>query len=354
MAYITPPVGQNTAPTLTEVVLPGVVEPDGVIVRERPVAAPQKEQALVELLATGVSFAENSMRRGRYPGQPKFPFVLGYDLVGTVTAVGDAADHGLVGRQVAAVVKTGGWTTHALLDANDLVSVPESLDPAEIEAVLVNGITAWQMLHRKAHARAGQTVLVHGASGGVGTVLVQLARHAGIRVIGTGSPRSHDALRALGAEPLDYHDDDLARRITSLAPDGVDAVFDNIGGDSFPRSFAQLASGGVLVGYGTASQREDTDNMILTFAGIVSRFALWSALPNQGRSAVFYNFWGGKTISPTRFRRRLAADLHSVLRLLEQGAITAPVAERIPLRDAARALTLAESGTVRGKVVLVP
>ena len=154
---------QTTGQMLTEIVLPGIAEPDGLIVQERPVPAPGNGQAFVEMLAMGVSFAENSMRRNRYPQQPKFPFVLGYDLVGTVTSVGDGVDRGLVGRRVAAVVKTGGWTTHALLDARDLIPVPDTVDPADVEAVLLNGITAWQMLHRKAHVRSGQTILVHGA-----------------------------------------------------------------------------------------------------------------------------------------------------------------------------------------------
>ena len=114
--------------TLTEVVLPGVVEPDGLIIQERPVPTPGEGQALVEMQAAGVSFAEQGMRRNRYPGQPKFPFVLGYDLVGVVAAVGDGVDPALVGRRVAAVTKTGGWTTHALLDAGTLVPVPDGVD----------------------------------------------------------------------------------------------------------------------------------------------------------------------------------------------------------------------------------
>ena len=118
------------------------------------------------MLATGVSFGEQGMRRGRYPGQPNFPFVLGYDLVGVVTAVGPEVDPALVGRRVAAVTKTGGWTTHALLDARTLVPVPDGVDAAEAETVVLNGITAWQMLYRKARVRPGQTILVHGANGG--------------------------------------------------------------------------------------------------------------------------------------------------------------------------------------------
>ncbi len=340
-------------PQLTEVVLPGVVEPDGLIVNQRPVPSPGGRQALVEMLATGVSFAEQGMRRKRYPGQPKFPFVLGYDLVGVVTAVGPDADRALVGRRVAAVTKTGGWTTHALVDAHDLVALPDAVDAAEAETVVVNGITAWQMLHRKAQVGAGQTILVHGASGGVGNTLVQLARHAGIRVIGTASPRHHDALRAMGAEPIDYEDPSLADRVRDLAPGGVDAVFDHLGGPSFERSFGLLAQGGTLVAYGTAAQLNADNNVILTFAGLYARLGLWSLLPNR-RRALFYNFWAGKLVRPARFRSRLASDLTEVLSLLADGSVTPHVAARIPLHDASRAMTLAESRTIYGKVVLVP
>ncbi len=341
-------------PTLTEVVLPGVVDPGGLIVRQRPIPIPSRGQALVEMLATGVSFAENAMRRGRYPGQPKFPFVLGYDLVGVVTAVGPGVADSLVGRRVAAVTKTGGWSTHLVIDARDLVPVPNGCDAAEIETVLLNGITAWQMLHRKARVQRGQTILLHGASGGVGTTLVQLARHAGINVIGTASPRNHEMLRELGAEPIDYRDPNLVARVRKLAPGGVDAVFDNIGGPSFHRSFHQLAPRGTLVGYGTASQLHDTNNMVMTFTGILVRFGRWTLQPNHGRRAIFYNFWGGKTLQPERFRRHLSADLTDVLALLSQGAITAQIAARLPLSEAGEGLALADTRTVHGKVVLTP
>lgn len=165
----------------TEVVLPGRVEPAGLQIRERRLAEPGANQALVKILATGVSFAEQGMRRGAYPGQPAFPFVPGYDFVGTVIAVGAGVREDLIGKRVAAVTKTGGWATHVLVVAQDLVPVRPDLDPALVETVLVNGITAWQMLYREAQVKPGQTILVHGANGGVGMVLSQLALHAGIR-----------------------------------------------------------------------------------------------------------------------------------------------------------------------------
>ncbi len=340
----------SAAVAVTEVVLPGVVEPTGLEVHTRALSAPGRGQVVVAVEAGGVSMAEQSMRRKRYPGQPTFPFVPGYDLVGLVHSVGPGVDPALVGQRVAALTKTGGWTTHALVDAADLVAVPAGLDPAEVETLVVNGITAWQLLHRAAHVQAGQTILVHGANGGVGTILVQLARHAGIRVIGTASPRHHEALRSLGVLPIDYADPDLATRVRALAPAGVDAVFDHIGGASLTRSWRLLASGGTLVSYAILAE---TGPLIPAFLRVMARLAWWNVLPN-GHAATFYNVWSGHVARPGRFRARLRADLTTVLGLLADGVLTAQVAARIPLTDAARAMELAESHTALGKVVLVP
>ena len=182
---------------------------------------------------------------------------------------------------------------------------------------------------------------------------MQLARHAGVRVIGTAAPRQHDALRALGVEPVDYRDPALADRVRALAPEGVDAVFDHLGGPSFARSFRLLAPEGTLVGYGTAARRDDANNVLVMFLGILARFTAWSLLPNDGRRASFYNLWGGSRLRPRRFRRRMRTDLASVLRLLAEDVITARVAARVPLREAGTALAMAESKP-DGKVVLVP
>lgn len=134
-------------------------------------------QALVRVEATAVSFAESAMRRGRYFGQPAFPFVPGYDLVGVVEAVGPDVDRALIGKRFAALTKTGAWATAVLLPAADLVAVPDGVSAEEAETLTVNGLTAYQMLHHVAKVQAGQTVLVLGVGGGVGTLLAQLARH---------------------------------------------------------------------------------------------------------------------------------------------------------------------------------
>jgi NADPH:quinone reductase-like Zn-dependent oxidoreductase len=336
-----------------EIVLPGVTAPEGLVVRRTEVPEPGAGQVLVRTEATGVSFAEQQMRRGRYFDQPPFPFVPGYDLVGKVEKVGAGVAGSHVGRRYAAMTKVGAWASHVLVDAADLVPVPDGLDPAEAVTMVVNGLTAYQMLHRKAKAQAGQTVLVLGANGGVGSTLVQLAEIAGVTAIGTASARHHDTLRALGVIPVDYRDQDLVKEVRGIAPGGVDAVFDHVGGRGLKRSWELLAEGGVLVSYGTAATKESRGSTRLPVLKNLVKLLVWDLLPN-GRRAMFYNIWAGKARNAQEFRTRTQADLEVVFGLLASGDLRAQVAARLPLTSAAEALALAESGTVTGKVVLLP
>jgi NADPH:quinone reductase-like Zn-dependent oxidoreductase len=342
----------SVATHTTEIVLPGPVEPDGLQVRSRGLPAPAAGQVVLRMDATGVSFAEQQMRLGKYYDQPPFPFVPGYDVVGTVIATGPGVDPAVVGRRFAAVTKIGSWAAHQLIDAADLVAVPDGVDAADAETVVVNGITAWQMLHRTARVRSGATIVVLGANGGVGTTLVQLARHAGITVIGTASTRHHAAVRELGATPVDYRDPNMYRRIREIAPAGVDAVFDHVGGTGIVESWRLLRRGGTLVSYGTAATKDEQGNSRLPVLKLFARLVTWNLLPN-GRSASFYNFWAGRRRLDA-FRDRLREDLTTVLGLLADGVLTAQVAGRFPLSEAGSALALAESRTVAGKVVIVP
>ncbi|MFE2187896.1 medium chain dehydrogenase/reductase family protein [Streptomyces sp. NPDC059455] len=336
----------------TEIVLPGKVEPSGLEVRTRDLPAPDTGQVLLRMDATGVSFAEQQMRRGKYYDQPPFPFVPGYDVVGTVISTGPGVDAGMTGHRFAAVTKVGAWASHLLIDAAELMPVPDGMDAATAETVVVNGITAWQMLHRTAKVRSGGTVVVLGANGGVGSILVQLARHAGITVIGTASARHHTSVRELGATPVDYRDPDMYDQIRKIAPDGVDAVFDHVGGPGVVESWRLLRRGGTLVSYGTAATKNEEGSSQLPVLKLFGQLSAWNSLPN-GKSAHFYSFWAGRRCR-TEFRRRLTEDLTEVLRLVADGVLTPQIAAEIPLSDAASALALAESRTVIGKVVLVP
>ncbi|MFY7064517.1 medium chain dehydrogenase/reductase family protein [Nocardiopsis changdeensis] len=342
----------HTARTTLEAVLHGPGAAEEITLRRRTLEPLAPGGALVRVEATGVSFAEQQMRRGKYYDQPPFPFVPGYDLVGRVEEVGPGADPALVGRRVAALTKTGGWADRVALPAADLVPVPDGVDPADAEAAVVNGVTAYRMLHRLARVRRGDTVVVLGANGGVGSLLVQMARRAGATVVGTASARHLEAVRVLGALPVDRRDPDMYARIRELAPDGADAVFDHVGGPAITDSFQLLAPGGTLVSYGTAATRDEQGNARMPVLALFGRLLLWNALPNR-RGAHFFNLWQGHR-SPERYRRLLAEDLGAVFALLAEGAVAPPVAARVPLEEIDRAIALAESGTVVGKVVVVP
>jgi len=341
------------ADTTTRIVLPGRVEPDGLVVEDAPMPTAGPGQLLLALEATGVSFAEQSMRRGVYWGQPAFPFTPGYDLVGTVLSAGSEADAALVGRRVATMTKTGAWARHVVVEARDSIVVPDAVRSEDAEAVTVNGVTAWQMLHRAARVAPGSTVLLFGASGGVGGLLIQLARLDGIRVIAAASPRHHDALRADGVLPVDYADPRLADRVRELAPDGVDAVFDNVGGETTRTAWTLLRRGGTLVTYSIISALGDGANLGSAFLRALGQAAIWTALPN-GKRATFYDLWSGHKYRPQRFRRHLEHDLGRVLALVADGSITPRIAARFPLVEASAALALSESRTVSGKVLLLP
>ncbi|MEU1074275.1 MULTISPECIES: medium chain dehydrogenase/reductase family protein [unclassified Streptomyces] len=342
----------STPTPVTEAVLPGIVEPDGIQVRTRPARPAGPGQVVLVMEAAGISFAEQQMRRGKYYDQPPFPFVPGYDLVGRAVEVGEGVPGGLLGRRFAVLTKTGAWASHVTVDAGDLTEVPDAVDSADAETFVVNGITAWQMLHRLAKVRPGHTVLVHGANGGVGSTLVQLARIAGARVVGTASAKHHDAVRALGAVPVDYRAPDMDARLRAHAPQGYDAVFDHVGGEGIVASYRLLAAKGTLVSYGSASTRDVEGSSKAPVLKLFARLALWNALPS-GKGAHFYNIWAGRRRLAT-FRAKLHTDLTQVLALLADGRLIPQVAARIPLTEVGKAVRLAESGTVVGKVVLVP
>jgi NADPH2:quinone reductase len=171
-------------------------------------------------------------------------------------------------------------------------------------------------------------------------------------VIGTARPDAQERVRELGAIPVDYRGEDVPARVRELAPEGVAAVFDHVGGSGIVDSWRMLAPGGTLVSYGSASTRDVPGNPRLPVLKLVVRLMLWNVLPNR-RRATFFNLWAGAR-KRDRYRAELRADLGEVLGLLHDGALTAQIARRYPLRDAGEALRYAEQGGIVGKVVLEP
>jgi NADPH:quinone reductase-like Zn-dependent oxidoreductase len=349
---------KRAVPTTTrEVIIPGLVEPTGLEVRSHALAAPRAGEAVIAMEATGVSYAEVQMLRGRYPGQPAFPFVPGYDLVGRVVAVGPGGDPALEGKRVATLTGTGAWAEHVVRKVDELVVVSDALDAAEVDALIVNGVTAYKMLHRVAQVKAGQTIVVHGAGGGVGSLLVQLARLAGVNVIGTCKPAQRAAVEALGARVVDYTRGEVLADVRALAPAGVDAVFDHIGGEALRASYAMLRPRGILVNYGNTSQVDKTRSPWWVFLAFLGKKLMWG-LGGGGRRMTFFDLWGRGSFTadhmfrPRRFWREFRADLTQLLGLLARGQLAPQIARRIPLRDAASALMAHRAGGFTGKIVL--
>jgi NADPH:quinone reductase-like Zn-dependent oxidoreductase len=335
----------------TEIVLEGIGEPESLRVRRREMDPPGPGRAVLRMEATGVSFAERAMRRGKYYKQPPFPFVPGYDLVGVVEAVGPDVDGEVrPGTRMAALTKTGGWAERVDLDAADLVPVPDGVSPAQAETAIVNGLTAWRVLHRAARVQAGQTIVVYAAGGGVGSILVQLAVDAGIRVIGTAGPSQQERLRAMGAIPVDYRSEDVPARVRELAPEGVAAVVDNVGGPGIGDSWRMLAPGGTLVSLSDLTI-SDADNPMIPFMRLFLRLQLWNLLPNR-RRALFFDVWKGRS-DAERFRRELREDLTTLFDLISTGRLTAPIDSEYTLSHTADALRRSEGGGLSGKVVIL-
>ena len=332
--------------------------PDALQVLEEECPEPKDGEVRVRVLAAGVALPDVMAREGVHPETPPLPFTPGWDLVGVVNRLGKGVSGIEPGQIVAALPISGAYAEFVCLPQRELVPVPSGLDAAEAVCLVLNYITAYQMLHRSAKVRPGQRVLIHGAAGGVGSTLLQLGRLAGLEMYGTCSSRGALAVSDLGAIPIDYQHQDFVKEIHRLTSGGgVDVVFDGIGGTHMWRSRKALRPGGKVVVYGLtsslrggrlASGRSGRRNR---FHGIPV-FGLYIVggwlLPSRKR-VVPYSIQWLKQLRPAWFRQ----DLIALLDLLQQQKIKPLITRRFPLAEARQAQELLGKGGVTGKIVLV-
>jgi NADPH2:quinone reductase len=331
--------------------------PEALQIIEEECPEPKNGEVRVRVLAAGVAMPDIMAREGVHPETPEVPYTPGWDLVGEVDRLGSNTNGFEPGQIVAAMPIHGAYAEFVCLPQTELVPVPSGLDAAEAVALVLNYITAYQMLHHSAKVKPGQHVLFHGASGGVGTALLQLGRLAELKMLGTCSARSAPAVSELGGVPIDYKIQDYVKEVRRLTDDGVDAVFDPIGGSHLWHSRRALRPGGKVVGYGnTTSLRGDGLGSNRTgrrnrFHGIPI-YALYIAggwlLPGRKR-IVPYSIQTLKRLKPGLFRQ----DLIALLDLLRQKKIKPLIAGRFPLAEARRAQERLGKGGVVGKIVLV-
>jgi NADPH:quinone reductase-like Zn-dependent oxidoreductase len=322
---------------------------------------PGPGEVRVRVLASGVSFTDALIRAGTYLGGPKPPLTRGYELVGVVEELGLGCTRLHVGDRVGALTVWGANAERVCVPERYAVEVPEDLDPAQVVSLVFPYMTAYQMLHRTARVTSGETVLVHGAAGRVGTAALELGAVAGLRLIGTCSARDKATVERLGAVAIDFRNEDFVSRVRELTGgEGVDVVLDGIGGAVALRSFRVLRIGNQVTGdpggrlvtmgnYNTMVQGHRDWRGWLEWWPAMATVWAWGALSSR-RHVMGYRVQKLRVDHQQWF----AEDFRTLLELLRAGKIHPVVAERLPLSEARHAHELLESSAASGKLVLVP
>lgn len=315
------------------------------VVEEEGMPEPAKGEVRVKVSAVGAAFTDIMIREGRYPEiRQKPPFTIGYDMVGIVDKAGEGVDAFKNGQMVADLMVTGACAEYVILPVERLTRVPDGLDAGEAVSLILTYVTAFQMLNRVAGVTCGQRILIHGAGGAVGTAMIQLGALNGLEMYGTASHAKHMLVSSLGAESIDYRKENFVDRIHALTKEGVDAVFDPIGGAHLKRSFKVLRRGGKLVSFGFY-------NAVMGRGGSIPldilRLKLWNILPNH-RSTSFYSITATRRKHPEWF----SADLSALFELLEAGKIRPIIDRRMPMVKAADAYERIAHAEVKGKIIL--
>ena len=327
---------------------------------------PAPGEVRVRVLAAGVSFTDAQLRAGTYiPGGPKPPFTPGYELVGVVEELGPDCSRLREGDRIGALTVWGADADRVCVPEAGAVEVPEDLDPAEVLSLLFPYMTAYQVLHRTAIAKSGETVLVHGAAGRVGIAALELGALAGFRLYGTCSARDRAAVEQLGAVAIDYQNEDFLARVRELTGDGVDVVLDSLGGPLSLRSFRALRPGGRLVVFGryaTLSHGRKNRPAVIEWYAAIAALWLWDKLSPRRRVLAYQiqKFRDAAQLRPgavggePRYPEWFQEDFLVLVELLRADKIHPVVAERLPLSEARSAHEMLERSAAKGKLVLVP
>lgn len=305
--------------------------PEVLQVVEEELRKPSPGEVLVRVSAAGVARADCSRRSSDWSGQVP-PFPLGYDFAGRVDSIGAGVTSFKAGQMVAGINENlNSYAEYVYVSPEWMVPIPGHVDPAQAACLGLNYLVAAQCLHRLANVRVGGRILILGASGGVGTALIELARLAGLEVHGTAAPGKIDRIRDLDAVPIDYQGEDLRQRIEDVE---FDAVFDTVFDRYFDLAYPRLRADGKYVVIGFAAPPQEHDRLLRMIQA-------WHA-PGDRSELLHYR----SLLEP------YVEELSPLADLLARGKIAPLIHERVPLREAARAHQLLESGVVTGKVVL--
>ena len=311
--------------------------PEVLAVRESPDPVPGPGQVCIRVQRAGLNFADVSARVGLYPDAPKPPMVMGYEVSGTVAALGEGVTGPAVGTRVLAMTRFGGQATHALAGSPYVVPLPPAMDMDQAAALPVNWLTAHHMLHRVANLRPGMTVLVHMAAGGVGLAAIALARAVGgVTLFGSASASKHAVLRDAGVDhPIDYRTQDVVAEVKRLTGGrGADLVLDALGGKEWARDTAVLAPMGQVICFGWANATTGESRNYLKLAAGLATMKRWSALELMGKNITVSGVNVGELWGETATVR---ATLDALMTLWGEGKVRSRIDAVFPLAEGAAA-----------------
>ncbi len=318
--------------------------------QERPDLQAAEGQVIVEVEAFGLNFADIMARKGMYKDAPPKPCVIGYEAAGRVISLGKGVTNLQVGQRVASFCRFGGYATQIAAPAAGVVPIPETMDVGVALALMVQYSTAWYCAEYAMKILPGDHVLVQAAAGGVGTALVQIAKHRGAIVYGTaGSDSKLEYLRSLGVDhPINYSKEDCFEKIRSMRGEaGVDVVFDSLGGKNFKKGFQLLGPGGRIVGLGAASR--EGKGIFSDLATLFGFGRYWGAfLLMQSRAVIGCNMLRVADHRP----QVLQHCLTEVMKATQEGYLKPTVGKVFPHTELTAAHEYLEGRKSMGKVIV--
>jgi NADPH2:quinone reductase len=250
-------------------------------IRELDIPVPDQGEVVIKVESFGLNFADVIARRGLYPDAPKNPALLGYDVAGTIHAVGAGVDNFKTGQRVTALTRFGGYAEYAKTIAEGVSVIPDSIDFPTATALSTQACTAYYCAEEAVHLHHGDHVLVQAAAGGVGIALVQIAKSHGCIVYGTASSKKQEFLKEIGVDiPIDYTKSNFTKDVRKHLGEkkGLDVVFDSIGGKTFSKGFKLLGPAGRMVSFGAASQIKGSNTSKLGALRVAIGFGLFSPI----------------------------------------------------------------------------
>ncbi len=320
-------------------------------IRETEKPSVSEGEVGIKVEVFGLNYADVMARLGLYPDAPPLPSLVGYEVVGKITELGAGVDHLALGDRVVAMTRFGGYAEFAITDARAAAKIPEDMDAGEAAALATQYGTAYFAAEEMVRLHEGDKVLIHAAAGGVGTALTQIAKHRGCEIFGTaGSDEKLDYLKNQGVHhPINYRKDDFETVIKEIVGDeGLDVVFDSVGGDYFKKGMRLLGSGGRFVGYGAARMTDAKNFFQKAKVGLGFGFMSPISTISTSKAVIGVNMLRIADNRPLVIQR----CLNAVVDWTDKGILKPVVGGRFSLEQIGEAHAFLQSRKSMGKIVI--